>query len=158
MVNKHAPMKTLSKRRGKILSKPWITKGIRTSIRIKNNLFFNADWEHYKLYRNKITSLTRQSKKNYYERYFEENINNSKETWRGINDIISRKAKSDKKPIHRLVNSNSETIYNPKEISNSLNTFFATVGHKLASCIPSSSPDHEFSTFLDPPIQSFFLF
>ena len=114
-------MKTLSKRRGKILSKPWITKGIRTSIRIKNNLFFNADWEHYKLYRNKITSLTRQSKKNYYERYFEENINNSKETWRGINDIISRKAKSDKKPIqiHRLVNSNSETIYNPKEISNS---------------------------------------
>ena len=89
MVNKHAPMKTLSKRRGKILSKPWITKGIRTSIRIKNNLFFNADWEYYKLYRNKITSLTRQSKKNYYERYFEENINNSKETWRGINDIIS---------------------------------------------------------------------
>ena len=84
LVNKHAPMKTLSKRRGKILSKPWITKGIRTSIRIKNNLFFNADWEHYKLYRNKITSLTRQSKKNYYERYFEENINNSKETWRGI--------------------------------------------------------------------------
>ena len=89
LVNKHAPMKTLSKRRGKILSKPWITKGIRTSIRIKNNLFFNADWEYYKLYRNKITSLTRQSKKNYYERYFEENINNSKETWRGINDIIS---------------------------------------------------------------------
>ena len=158
LVNKHAPMKTLSKRRGKILSKPWITKGIRTSIRIKNNLFFNADWEHYKLYRNKITSLTRQSKKNYYERYFEENINNSKETWRGINDIISRKAKSDKKPIHRLVNSNSETICNPKEISNSLNTFFATVGHKLASCIPSSSPDHDFSTFLDPPIQSSFYF
>ena len=158
LVNKHAPMKTLSKRRGKILSKPWITKGIRTSIRIKNNFFFNADWEHYKLYRNKITSLTRQSKKNYYERYFEENINNSKETWRGINDIISRKAKSDKKPIHRLVNSNSETIYNPKEISNSLNTFFATVGHKLASCIPSSSPDHDFSTFFDPPIQSSFYF
>ena len=39
LVNKHAPMKTLSKRRGKILSKPWITKGIRTSIRIKNNFF-----------------------------------------------------------------------------------------------------------------------
>ena len=89
---------------------------------------------------------------------FEENIINSKETWRGINDIISRKAKSDKKPIHRLVISNSETIYNPKEISNSLNTFFATVGHKLASCIPSSSPDHDFSTFLDPPIQSSFYF
>ena len=31
-----------------------------------------------------------------YEHYFEENVNNSKETWRGINDIISRKVKSDK--------------------------------------------------------------
>lgn len=47
LVNKHAPMKTLSKRREKILSKPWITKGIRTSIPIKKNLFFNADWENY---------------------------------------------------------------------------------------------------------------
>ena len=43
---------------GKILSKPWITKGMRTSIRIKIT-FFNADWENYKLYRKKITSLTR---------------------------------------------------------------------------------------------------
>ena len=60
-------------------SKPWITKGIRTSKR-KKITFFNADWEYYKLNRNKITSLTRQSKKNYYERYFEENIKNSKET------------------------------------------------------------------------------
>ena len=57
----------------------------------------------------------------------------------------ARKAKSDKKPLHRLVN--PEKICNPKEISNSFNTFFATVGHKLASCIPSSSPDHVFSTF-----------
>ena len=78
--------------------------------------------------------------------------------WRGINDIISRKAKSDKKRIHRLVNSNSKTICNPKEISNSLSTFFATVGHKLASCIPSSLSHHDFSTFLDPPIQSFSYF
>ena len=39
LVNKHAPTKTLSKRREKILSKPWITKGIRTSIQIKNSIF-----------------------------------------------------------------------------------------------------------------------
>ena len=45
----------------------------------------------------------RLSKKNYYELYFEENIYNSKETWRSINDIISRKAKSGKKPIHRFL-------------------------------------------------------
>ena len=32
IVNKHAPMKTLSHRKAKQFSKPWITKGIRTSI------------------------------------------------------------------------------------------------------------------------------
>ena len=100
LVNKHAPMKTLSRRREKILAKPWITKGIRTAIRIKNYWFFNADWENYKVYRNKITSLTRLSKKTYYERYFEENINNSKATWRGINDIIWRKINSSQSSIN----------------------------------------------------------
>ena len=39
-----------------------------------------------------------------------------------------------------------------------LTRFFATVGHKLASCIPSSSSDHDFSTFLEPLIQSSFYF
>ena len=32
--------------------------------------------------------------------------------------------------------------------------FFATAGHKLAFCIPSLPPDHDFSPFLDPPIVS----
>jgi len=32
MLNKHTPFKTLSKRRIKQLSKPWITKGICTAI------------------------------------------------------------------------------------------------------------------------------
>ena len=39
ILNKHAPMKTMSKRRLKKLSKPWITNGIRVSIKIKNQLF-----------------------------------------------------------------------------------------------------------------------
>ena len=34
LVNKHAPMKTISNRKAKQLSKPWITQGLRTSIKI----------------------------------------------------------------------------------------------------------------------------
>ena len=41
-LNKHAPFKTLSKRRIKQLSKPWITKGIRTAIKIKSNLLLRV--------------------------------------------------------------------------------------------------------------------
>ena len=35
LVNKHAPMKTISNREAKQLSKPWITQGLRTSNKIK---------------------------------------------------------------------------------------------------------------------------
>ena len=39
IVNKHAPLKPLSKRKEKQLSKPWITNGIRRAIKIKNKYY-----------------------------------------------------------------------------------------------------------------------
>ena len=63
ILNKHALFKTLSKRRLKKLSKPWITKGIRTAIKIKNNLYMSGNHARYKYYRNEICKLTRISKK-----------------------------------------------------------------------------------------------
>ena len=62
LINKHAPMKTISNRKAKQLSKPWITKGIRTSIKVKNKLYASSDTANYKIYRNKICTLTRLSK------------------------------------------------------------------------------------------------
>ena len=43
LINKHAPMKTISKRKAKLFSKPWITKGLRISVRIKNKLYASRD-------------------------------------------------------------------------------------------------------------------
>ena len=80
IINKHAPIKTLSQRRIKQFSKPWITKGIRTSIKEKNRLYQIGDQEKYKYYRNKICSLTRLSKKHYYCAFFNNNLNNMKKT------------------------------------------------------------------------------
>ena len=82
--NKHATLKVLSKRKIKQINKPRITSGIRKSIKIKNRLFYSADINKYKLYRNKILTLTRISKKSYYHNYFEQNIKDLKRTWKGI--------------------------------------------------------------------------
>ena len=38
-LNKHAPLKYLSKRERKTRQKPWLTKGILTSIRVKRKNF-----------------------------------------------------------------------------------------------------------------------
>ena len=74
IVNKHAPLKTMSKRRKKKLSKPWITKGIRTSIKIKNRLYMCGDHAQYKHYRNTISKLTRISKRQFYSQFFTNNL------------------------------------------------------------------------------------
>ena len=51
IINKHGPIVTLSQRRMKKFSKPWITKGIRTPIKEKlNRLYKIGDQEKYKYY------------------------------------------------------------------------------------------------------------
>ena len=139
VVNKHAPIKNLSKRKAKQLSKPWITKGIRTSIKIKNKLFASDNNLQYRLYRNKLTYLIRASKKNYFHNFFNSNINNMKKTWEGINSILNRKTKPAKRvsALKDPKNNNKETR-NPTRISNILNEHFASVGSKLANRLPST--------------------
>ena len=80
IVDKLIPNKKMSKREIKCLSKPWITFGIRKSLKIKNNLykkFIKSQSVYYhskfKLYRNKLNRLIRISKINYYNNYFRHN-------------------------------------------------------------------------------------
>ena len=54
VINKYAPLKIVSKRKAKQLSKPLISRGIRISIRKKNELYYSGATVKYKLYRNKI--------------------------------------------------------------------------------------------------------
>ena len=97
VVNTNAPLKTVSKCKAKQFSKPWITRGIRKSIKIKNSLFHSNFNAKYRLYRNKIITLIRLSKKQYFHNYFQSNISNMKKTWAGINEVINRGRKKMKK-------------------------------------------------------------
>ena len=102
--NKHAPLKTISKRKAKQLSQPWISRGLRKSIKIKNSLFLTGDPTKYKLYRNKISSLIK--------------------TWEGINTLINKKRH--KRTMTSLQFPNNQRITrNQSEIANTLNRHFA---------------------------------
>ena len=72
------PIKQISRRQLKRFSKPWITQGIRASIKTKNKLFASGDQTKYKFYRNKINHLIRISKRGYFHDYFEKNLQNMK--------------------------------------------------------------------------------
>ena len=81
----------LSGRKKKRFSKPWITRGVRWSIKSKNKLFLSGDTEKYRLYRNDILTLTRLFKKMYFHEYFETNLSSVKKTWEWINSLLNRR-------------------------------------------------------------------
>ena len=157
IINKHAPVKAVSKRKLKQLYKPWITRGLKKSIKIKNKLFFKGDLEKYKNYRNKLKTLIRASKKQHYHKYFEDNITNMKKTWEGINRVLSRKSKSPN-CLTKIKNpENNKMTKDPSKIPNILNKHFASVGRKLDGKLPPSQQDfHCFLSKANSPKSSFF--
>ena len=87
----HIPLKQLSKKDSKLKTKPWITSAIRTSIKIRNNLykkFLKTKSSYYqtkfKVYRNKLNHLIKISKRIYYNNYFSIHLNDGKRIWKGI--------------------------------------------------------------------------
>ena len=143
IIDKHIPIKQLTKRELKIQSKPRITPAIRESIRKKNKLYkrylktkSQQIYFNFKQYRNKINHLMRISKRNYYNAYFIEHSNDSKLIWKGIRQIIYMK-KSNAHSIPTKINANGHEITDLKEIADAFSGYFANIGNHLASDIPS---------------------
>ena len=74
LLDKHAPMKQITKKEIKTKSKPWITKGILTSInkkyKIRSKSLKAKDQnrkealnQEYKMYKNILTNITKKAKK-----------------------------------------------------------------------------------------------
>ena len=139
MISNHAPLRKTRKRDLKFQSKPWITSGLQKSIAIKNKLFDKfikstnpiiKEKLHndYKSYRNMISTLLKQSKKNYYK-YFKDNINNMKNTWEGIRSIISLQ-KTTNDSLKRI-SLEGHTVTDPQTIANTFNSFFCSAAAEV---------------------------
>ena len=155
IMEEHAPLKKISKYKLKFKTKPWITPGIQKSISIKNSYFKryikkkdpihkSELHEKYKQYRNSISTLLKRSKQNYYNNFFELNINNMKKTWKGIKSIISIKTATSNTP--NLLSHNNEVVNNPIKIANIFNNYFSSIGEKTQAKIRFSKK--HFSDYL----------
>ena len=157
IVNKFAPIRELSNQKLKQLSKPWITKGIRHSIKIKNKLFASGDQARYKIYRNKLSNLIRLSKKYYYAKYFNDNVTNMKKTWEGINNLLYRSKKSSRNISTLKDPKKGQLTKDPVRIPSIFNEHFASVGRNLASNLPSSQGSYmDYLAKSTSPASSFF--
>ena len=132
ILNKHFPLEILTKKEIELESKPWITKGILTSSKIKNKTFKlfkktgkQEDYQKFKTYRNLINKLKRRSMILYYNKYFQEHMNNAKKSWTGINTILCRKSKTKASDI--FLNSNGNLFTDQKTVSKMFNNYFINV-------------------------------
>ena len=137
LLDTYAPLKKINKYKLKFKSKPWISLGLKKSISVKNKLLTNfinkkdpilkeQFYINYKKYRNLLSTLMEKGKQAYYDKYFERNWNNIKNTWKGIKSLIFLKSVASSVPTVLSLD-NGDTITNPYDIANTLNNYFASI-------------------------------
>ena len=72
--------------------------------------------------------MMKKGKENHYSKYFETNLTNLKNTWKGIKSTISMRSSSSITPT--LLTFQNETIDNPNRIANIFINYFSTIRKK----------------------------
>ena len=144
LLDKHAPYKNIKHPISQFETKPRITPGLAYSIKIKNKLSKSFCKEkdpdkkenyerQFKIYRDLISTLLRETKESCYKQYFRDNKNNLKLVWQTIKGIIKMKNKSDKSISSLLID--NQLITSAKQISNHFNNFFTSIAEKKGNIV-----------------------
>ena len=155
--NKPFPFKRLSRKRAK--DKPWITSGLKQSIKHKHLLYqkyiFDQTEENktvYKIFKNKLRTMIRKAEAEYYKESFNNKTHNMKEMWKELGNLLDANKKKTSNSISKLIINNKE-LKNNKDIANALNEHFTTIGKNLAAkVIPQVN--NSFKTYMTDPINN----
>ena len=147
--NKHMPCKFIKFNKYKHKKSKWITRGLLKSIRSRDKLYarlkrlqpntieHNTLLINLKTYNNILIRSIRTAKTLYFEITFQKfkydiGLRN---TWKTLNDILSRNKTKDPLPTKLRENINAIDITNKLDIANTLNNFFTSIGRNLAQNI-----------------------
>ena len=129
---------------------PWITYSLLNCIRRKNRLYKKSmkkptetNVSKYKEYRNRLNSLLRKAKQNYFSTKLDQEKYNMKNTWKILNSML----RSPKKPGSQRFVNNNKIYTDPTEVATKFNEFFASIGPTLAGKIKHHGK--EFTEYLD---------
>ena len=110
IINKHAPITTVSRKQKRLMSKPWITKGLFVSIRHRQSLYKHIlkaiILKSFKKYSNKLTHLKSICKKRYFHKQISNNANNTNLVWKTLKFILPSVKSNDSSTINLKVNGN----------------------------------------------------
>ena len=159
LLDRYKPLLKVTQKEYKRKFKPWITDAILEKIDKKNNIFqkyinCKDDVTKQELHRqytrqkNLVTSLTRQSEKQYYNNYFTTNKDNLQKVWKGIKEIINIKSKSHSHP--NCIIDNDHTITDPTKIANSFNKYYSSIASNILKKRKYNGKEH-FTKYLSNP-------
>ena len=149
-----APMEKISKREVKNIQKPWLTQRILHSIKVKTKWLKkflqsknSTHYKTYKLYRDKLNSLIRASKRNHFQHYFNQHSQNSKKTWNAINKLLGKNRETLQDNLSLCIN--NKIISDQKQVADTLNKYFVGIGENLSANLPTAT--HTIDYYLDNP-------
>ena len=139
IIEKHAPMREM---RISDKNSPWITSELN-SLMISRDRLKKAAVKHksptmmcsYKAIRNRVNGLNIKLKKHYSAHKISECKCDKKETWKATNALLNKRYKSTN--ITSLTEGDIQVL-EKKEISNTMNDYFCTIGQELADEIDQS--------------------
>ena len=141
--NDSFPVVKVSRKRQK--DKPWVTKGIKTSIKTKHRLYrISLKSESiyctrkYKRYRNILCKCLKDAEVAYYKELFDNTRNSAYHLWNELGKIINPGKRKKDSGISKLLYE-GRCLKNNEDISNCMNKFFCSVGKKLQEKIPSNN-------------------
>ena len=134
-------MRKASRKENKLRCRPWLTRGLLKSIRIKNKMYSNlrekpdtSQSHKYKIYRNVLNRLIKQAKVDYYHNVLKDNKNNSKKVWNIVNELLYNRKQKNSGPTKILTDTGCR-IADPQAIAEEFNKFFVSVGKRMAAKI-----------------------
>lgn len=133
LIDKHVPLR--QHRVKKIQQPDWINGEILDAMKERDKFKIRHDENNYKLYRNKVSELISQAKKNSYEKKIAEGQNNPSSIWKIFKEF--RTPGQVINPINTIT-VDGQDVSDPQIISNEFNTFFTNIASKLKEHVPFS--------------------
>lgn len=130
--------------------KPWLTPGLKKSIKTKNKLYINSiknpsdeNCTKYHEYKRTLNKLLRNSERMHYDDLFKQNIGNIKKSWDLIREVINKKPSKLKTTDFNI---DGRRVDDDKLIANSFNEYYIDIGCKISQSLPSIQKT--FSSFM----------
>ena len=130
----------------------------KKQIKLKDPVTKTETYDRHKNYINLLSTVIKKSKKKYYNELFKNNMNNMKNTWKGLRNLIS--CKQSASPNINLFSNDHERVTKSKKTANIFNVSLSTIAENTKAKIKFSNKSfdgflqhaNENSFFLKPTI------